>query len=86
MGYESRIFFVERKTCFNDRVVIGSEISRFDLSKMGYYEYKWRSKWKKINGAKFVSFIMVINWWFNSPVFYLYIWYIFKNEKVWLKI
>lgn len=43
MGYESRIFFVERNTCFDGRVVIGSEISRFDLSKMGYYEYNGKS-------------------------------------------
>ena len=43
MGYESRIFFVERKTCFDGRIVIGSEISRFDLSKMGYYEYNGKS-------------------------------------------
>lgn len=34
---------MERKTCFDGRVVIGSEISRFDLSKMGYYEYKGKS-------------------------------------------
>lgn len=43
MGYESRIFFVERKTCFDGRVIIGSEISRFDLSKMGYYQYNGKS-------------------------------------------
>ena len=34
---------MERKTCFDGRVVIGSEISRFDLSKMGYYKYKGKS-------------------------------------------
>ena len=45
MGYESKIFFVERKVYSGDRVinVIGSEISRFDLSKMGYYEYNGKS-------------------------------------------
>ena len=45
MGYESRIFFVERKSYSDDRtiIIIGSEISRFNLQNMRYYKYKGKS-------------------------------------------
>lgn len=44
MGYESRIFVIERKVLNDFGYTIGSEIARFDLCKMGY---------DKVNGIEF---------------------------------
>lgn len=41
MGYESRIFIVERSE--HKTWVYGSEIARFDLCKMGYYMFDGKS-------------------------------------------